>query len=439
VLAGLAVAAGAGALAACGPIGGPIGGYGGATSGADVTGSVSWMYSNDPQAAGFDRIEAAFKEEYPKVNLEILYTPDDLYDKVVAMFSAGTPPEVFRLNDDFVLSWKTRGLLAPLDQYMNMKADGVKKGDYYDGIINFPVQDGKTYSWFMGARQRLIYYNVDLFKRFGVALPPTKWQQSGWTFDDFVDTARELTRLNEQPAIYGAVVYDDTGCEQTFAINNGSPTGIYSEDGRKFTLADPPGYEAMQWIADLTHRHHVQPTRQVSDQLDGSNDMFVNQMLAMRYASTGFIDRLHRDAPQLTWDVAPIPMKATRQTEASIQTFALAQGAKDPDNGWRLLRFFTENKASAQAFIDTGFVIPAKKDFSKDYIAAHKGKTPANAALIVEAFSHQTQPNQTLDTPAARDIYRGDGLMNKIWDGKVTASAGLTSVRDAIEAAIAPK
>jgi hypothetical protein len=30
-------------------------------------------------------------------------------------------------------------------------------------------------------------------------------------------------------------------------------------------------------------------------------------------------------------------------------------------------------------------------------------------------------------------------MLNKIWDGQVTASAGLTSVRGVVEAAIAPK
>ena len=31
------------------------------------------------------------------------------------MFAAGNPPDVFRLNDDFVLAWKTQNLLAKED------------------------------------------------------------------------------------------------------------------------------------------------------------------------------------------------------------------------------------------------------------------------------------------------------------------------------------
>jgi hypothetical protein len=131
--------------------------------------------------------------------------------------------------------------------------------------------------------------------------------------------------------------------------------------------------------------------------------------------------------------LTPVPMKAKRLMEASVQTYALAVGAKHPGNGWRLLQFFTDDTV-ARIFIDNGYVIPARKMFAKDYIAANQGKNPANMALIVDSFNYQTQPNQTLDSQGARRIDRADNL-NEIWDGK----DGLTRVRAQVEAAIAPK
>jgi multiple sugar transport system substrate-binding protein len=425
-----------GALAACGQAGGTTG-TGQPAGGGDsaATGKVSWMHSEgSPPVVGFDRIESAFKAKYPNVTLDILQITDGYDDKLLTMYSAGNPPDVLRLNDDYILAYKTKNLIAALDGYM--KTSGIKKDDFYSAIINFPVYENKTYSWFMGINPRLIYYNVGLFKQNGVKLPPAKWQKTGWTFDDLVDTAKRLTQPGS-PGLYGAALYDDTGNEQTFSMNNGSPTGIFSKDGRTFTLADPPGYEAIQWIADLANKHRVQPTRQVANDNKGTDDMFINQQLAMRFTTTGFINRIRRDAPSLEFDVTPVPMKTVRLGEGSIQTYALAVGAKNPDNGWRLLNFFTEQDA-AHAFIDTGYVIPAKKTFAKDYVAASKGKPPANMALIVEALDYQTQPNQTLDTPAARSLYRGTNL-NDIWDGKVTAKDGLNRVRAQVEAAIAPK
>jgi ABC-type glycerol-3-phosphate transport system substrate-binding protein len=143
---------------------------------------------------------------------------------------------------------------------------------------------------------------------------------------------------------------------------------------------------------------------------------------------------------QFTWDVAPMPMRVKRMQEGVMQVFALAAGAKNPDAGWRLLQFFTEEEA-AKVFVDTGFVLPAKKAFGKEYVDSLKGKLPANAALILEAFEYQMQTNQVLDVLAARAIYRGSGNsnLNQIWDGAVTAKDWLTGVRAQVEAAIAPK
>lgn len=423
------------ALAGCasGNAGGGAG-TGEAPKAAAAAGTVTWMYSANPQTSGFDLIEEAFKAKFPAIKPEILYTAQDYDNKLLATYSAGTPPDVLRLNDDYILGYKTRNLIAPLDKYV--KASGVKRDEFYPAVYDFPIHDGKHYSWFLGANPRMMFYNIDYFQRQGAALPPAKWEGNGWTFDDFVETARRLTRPNASPAAFGCSVYDDTGNEQTFSINNGSPTGIFSKDGRKFTLADPPGYDAMQWIADLTHRHRVQPARAVVAENRNIGSMFTNELLAMRFTSTGAINALRRDA-SFVWDVAPVPMKAKRMMEASIQTYALAVGAKNPDHGWRLLHFFTEQEV-ARIFIENGYLIPAKRTFAKDYVAANAGKPPANMALIVESFNYQTQPNQTLDTQGARRVYRGTNL-EEIWDGVVTAKDGLTRVRAQVDEAIAPK
>src|SRR6266542_1678746 len=403
-------------------------------SAGPASGTVSWMYSANPATSGFDKIAEAWPAKYPTVKLEPLYTPDDYDNKLLALYTGGNPPDVLRLNDDYILGYKTKNLIAALDKYV--KASNQKKDDFYPAVYDFPVYDGKHYSWFLGANPRMIFYNVDLFKKNGVPLPPTKWEQTGWTFDNFVDTARRLTNDRATPPVWGTTVYDDTGNEQTFSINNGSPTGIYSKDGRKFTLADPPGYEAIQWIVDLAHKHRVAPTRQQVSENGGISTMFNKQQIGMRFTSTGSILAMRRDA-QFGWDVTPVPMKAKRAMEASVQTYALAVGAKNPDNGWRLLQFFTDQEVG-KIFIDNGYVIPARKAFAKDYIAANQGKNPANMALIVDSFNYQTQPNQALDTQGARLIYRGNNI-NEIWDAKVTAKDGLTRVRAQVEAAIAPK
>lgn len=243
--------------------------------------------------------------------------------------------------------------------------------------------------------------------------------------------AKRLTVPGER---WGGLLNADTGCEQTFSINYGSPTGIYSKDGKKFTLADPPGYEAMQWLADLSHIYRVQPSPNERQGTSVAN-LWYQQKLAMVFTSSSSI-KAYRQNAQFTWDVTSVPKKVKRDMEASIQTYALAEGAKNPDEGWLLLRFFTEDEA-ARIFIATGYVIPAAKKYAKDYVTYNAGQPPQNIQLFIEAFNFQTQPNQTLDTQGARRIYRTDRGINGVWKGLRTAKEALTEVRPEVEATIA--
>jgi multiple sugar transport system substrate-binding protein len=438
VLAGLLPALVApGVLAACAGPGGASPPPGGGSPPA-LSGTVTWMHNTNGQVTGFDQVADAFRARLPALKLEVVQATDQYDDKLLATFAAGNPPDVLRQNDDYVLSYKTKNLIAPLDGYV--KSAGLKRDDIHPAVWDFPIHDGKMWAWSMGANARMLFYNVDLFRNAGVPLPPSRWSATGWTFDDFLDTAKRLTNPNATPeSVFGCSVYDDSGYEQTLSVNNGSPSGIYSKDGRQFTLADPPGYEMMQWVADLHLKHRVMPHRTVVTERRSVAAMFANQQVGMRWTNTSNLKQMQKDN-QFTWDVAPMPMRVKRMQEGVMQVFSLAVGARNPDAGWRLLQFFVEEEA-AKILVDTGYVLPAKKVFGTDYVDALKGKPPANAALILEAFEYQMQTNQVLDVLAARAIYRGAGNsnLNQIWDGNVTARDWLTGVRAQVEASIAPR
>lgn len=395
---------------------------------AEASGTVVWMDNTDPATSGLNRVEEAFKRTYPRVRLEKQNVTGDYESAMLASLAAGSAPDVMRVNDNFLLAYKTRSLLAPLDKYV--KASGLRREDFYPAVYDFGVYDGRPYAWFHGAATQSVFYNVDLFRRAGVPLPPSKWDQRGWTFDDFLDTARRLTQASASPAVYGASCYDNPANEQTFSINNGSPTGTYSKDGRQFTLADPPGHEAIQWIADLTNRHRVQPSRAAVAEYQGIGRMFRAGALAMHFLNSPQVTALRADA-QFEWDVAPVPAKAKRLVEVGVKTYAVASAAKNPDNGWLLLHFSTEEEA-ARIFVETGYVIPAKRAYAKNFLAANAGKPPRNAALFVESLDSGTFQNHTLDTPGARRLYRGE-LLNSIWDGQTTAKDALGRVRPQVE------
>jgi multiple sugar transport system substrate-binding protein len=217
-----------------------------------------------------EAIQAFEKQSGTSVTIQPAVTQE--YDtKMRTLIAGGSPPDVMRINDDFVRGFSEQGALLDLKPYIDK--DKLDTTQFAKETFEFPKQpDGSHTAWVLGYEPRLIFYNVDLFKKAGVPLPPTTWSPTGWTWADFEDRAKKLTDPSKKQ--YGALVYLDTGYEQTFTVNHGSQTGIFSTDGTQFTLPGSKEVEALQWATDLTCKYMVQPQWSAMQQDNVQNQMF---------------------------------------------------------------------------------------------------------------------------------------------------------------------
>ncbi len=278
----------------------------------------------------------------------------------------------------------------------------------------------------LGSQPRLIYYNVDMFEAAGVPLPPSDWSSAGWTWDDFIATAQALTIPGER---WGALVYDDTGCEQTFAVNNGLTEGIYSEDGASFLLAEPQGIEAIQWLADLTLVHGVQPERGLVRESNTGNNLFLQGKVGMIFRTQGTMAYFLNNAIGFRFDVAPPPARVDQKSEGSMICYAIPSSAQNPEGAWQLLRFLS-GPTGSQIFADRGDFIPAHIA-AAETIAAQEGVSPAHLGLFATAMGYGTTVNFTEFTENARNTYRPQ--LDLVWTGESTAEEVLTGIRGEVE------
>src|SRR5690606_18557842 len=322
------------------------------------------------------------------------------YDvKVRTVLSGGVPPDVMRINDDFVRGFSEQGTLTDLSRYI--ERDGLETSEFATEPFEFARQpDGSLTAWVIGYQPRLIFYNVDLFEAEGVRRPPTTWSAQGWGMDDFVAAARALTIEGER---YGGLIYLDTGYEQTFTTNHGHASGIFSEDGTRFTLADPLATEALQWAVDLTCRHHVQPPWSQLQQDNADSQMFAQGRLAMLYGTFDLVPYFRDTITDFTWDVAPPPADVHQRTEASVVVFAVAKSARNKNRAWELLKFLASEEGGT-IFANAGAFIPIHNKAAE--LLVPDDRSPAHLDLFVEAADHLVATNQTRNALAARQLYR---------------------------------
>ncbi|MEU4292993.1 sugar ABC transporter substrate-binding protein [Kribbella sp. NPDC026596] len=393
--------AGLGTLSAGLAAGGALAGCGGNGNGSS-SGGKSLTFLNWEQVKGTpleQAIQAYEKSSGAKVTVQPAVTQE--YDtKMRTLLAGGSPPDIMRINDDFVRGFSEQGALLDLKPYI--EKDQLDTSAFAKEAYEFPKQpDGSHTAWILGYQPRLIFYNVDLFKQAGVPLPPTDWSSAGWTWSDFAETAKKLTDPAKKQ--YGALVYLDTGYEQTFTVNHGSQTGIFSTDGTKFTLPDAKEVEALQWATDLTCKDKVQPPWSALQQDNVQNQMFAQGKIAMMFATFGTVPYMRTTVKDFTWDVAPPPADLEQKTESSVIVFCIPKTAKNPDQAWGLLKFLA-GEEGGKILLQGGAFTPINNKVAATL--APNGKMPEHIALFGEAAKHLTATNQTKNTLGARELYR---------------------------------
>ena len=350
---------------------------------------------------------------------------DDYQTRFRTLIAGGSPPDLMRLNDDFLREMSDKETIMDIEPYLS--ESGVDTADYFEGVLDFTALPNGRAGLAIGALPRVIYFNKTLFEEKGVPLPPTTWTSDGWTWEDFLETARALTSEDT----WGACVVTDTAYENTFAVNNGG-AGIFSEDGRSFALADPEGVEALQWVADLALVHEVAPTWAEVSGDDAEQALFVGGRLAMLFSSMSISGYLSENVTDFEWDIAPVPGNVNQYSESSMALMVIPTSAANPDGAWEFLQYIT-GPEGGQAIAENRVGVPLSRTAAEALVPGEAG--PANIHLFTEAANNNQSVHSTTATAAAVALYRPE--LERALIGEITVEEALTGAREQVEAALA--
>lgn len=371
----------------------------------------------------------AFQEQ-TGITVNVQPAPTQDYEtRMRTMLASGAPPDIMRINDDFVRGYSLAGQLLDLNPYIEQS--GLDPSEYNEHPYRFPIQpDGSHTAWTLGTQPAMIFYNVTRFEEAGIPRPPGTWTGENWTWDDFLEAARALTNAENQ--LWGALVFDDTSSETVYPVNNGEESGIYSEDGTEFTLANPLAVEAIQWITDLSCVHEVQPPWSQLQQDQAGNQLFASGRLGMIQRTYGTANYFRQNVSDFEWDVAPVPANVNQTTIATLIDFCIPREANNPDGAWELLKFLG-GPEGGRIFAEAGNFVPANKAAAEEFQAADG--VPEHIGLVTEAVEHSTNENFSQHVERARQMYRPQ--LDLIFSCQQSAEEVLTSVRDDVESALA--
>ncbi len=162
---------------------------------------------DDTSIDGFYNCVAKFNETYPNIEV-ILDTQatslsDDYVEKYNLLLLSGDQTDIIMnksLEDYNVRA--AAGMYVDIEAYM--EADGASMDDYR--LPTYASADGKIYGLPNQVSPVLIYLNKEAVEEAGMELPPMDW-----TWDDYAEYARKLTKEVDGSTRYGSIApyWDD--------------------------------------------------------------------------------------------------------------------------------------------------------------------------------------------------------------------------------------
>ncbi len=322
----------------------------------------------------------------------------DYYTRILTQIAADRAPDVMNIGDDAVPSFVERGVFLPLDECLEDLSFDTSV--YLPGLLEPGTVDGTLYFLPKDYSTLAVYYNKALFDEAGVAYP-----EDGWTWDDLVATAQELTQDTDgdgQTDIWGIQLPANwtTGFEYWVAAAGGS---LISEDGQSYIgyMDSEETIAAAQFYADLYNTYQVAPPPADFSAFGGGNSEFDNGQAAMRifgrWPQSGMLEN-----PNIDLGVVGTP---AGEVEANILFwggFGISSTTENFDAACRFLSYYAGPEA-AKTWKD--WALPAVKSVAE---MPEVADDPLNSVWIDElddlkprAYTFTPYWNETAD-PALR-------------------------------------
>lgn len=286
-----------------------------------------------------------FNDDHPNIHATFHAEPTNTWEKYLTLMASGTMYDIFRNEEKRMPGFVERGNQL-LDITSYVQGDKENKDDFPPTVWAEFQWKGKFYGYGHDLSPAVAFYNPKVFQDKGVALPPRVWADPKWDWNNFVETAKQLTYGQGAQKVFGVGgntwwVYMDPW----IWTSGGS---VVAEDNLTVTLDQPPAVEAWQYYADLVLVHKVMPTS--AQATEGPDQLFQSNREAMDFNNTSYTITL-RQMKNFNWDMAPYPTGKDGKVFTRIPNNICSaySKTKQPQASWEFLKFMSSKKATVQA------------------------------------------------------------------------------------------
>jgi len=326
---------------------------------------IVWYVKTSPVENPWEKdvVVPDFEAKHPNIKINLVIAANADFDtKMLAMYAAGTPPDVFsHWGQTGWADFYRRGMIADLTPFI--QRDNFDLSDFIPEVLDVFRIDGRIMGLPMFRTGSFVFYNKDLFDAAGVLYPPTNWDDTSWTWDSFVEKCGRLTKKtgNAKDTLYGCnlSLWPLDGYPRLFGQEL-FPDSIYETGfADKAYLDSQSSIAAFQSIQDLVWKLHYMPDPATADSLGGSN-LFQSGKVAMQLdGGWGWWDNKGLES-KFRWGVAALPYGAPgRKAIVFADPWLMSSKTKHPEESWQFISYLASLDVQKQ-WMESGGAPPAR-------------------------------------------------------------------------------
>lgn len=330
-------------------------------------------------------VMADFEAKNPDIKVEFMHIPQNYFQKIHLLFASNTAPDVIFINNLSLPIYANAGVLEPVAEDIDLKS-------YDKNILKSLSWKGVLYAVPRDVSNLVIFYNKDLFDKYGVSYP-----DKSWTFDDFLRTSQALTRDGH----FGISFEEDSLFFLPYLMSEGG--GILSDDLSTVIVDDVKSQKGLKYYADLRKKYHVAPLAEESASATMAQ-LFLQEKLAMQLSGRWLVPK-YREEAKFDWDIVNFPYgDAGSIVPLDSSGWSVAKSSKHKDEAFRLVKYLS-SKESIERLTQSGLIVPARRDVreSKYFL---DGNAPKNAQVFLDVIKTSKPTPVSVNYKEILDKYR---------------------------------
>lgn len=313
----------------------------GAASGEPVTIRFSYLWTG-PEGKAMEKVIEAFNKSQTRITVEGVSNPDQQAQLAALTGRKG----VFDISDNFGAvtgSWASKSIIRPLDEYI--ERDGFDIEDFVPAAMDQCRYEDQVFQLPIAVNNYGLFYNKALLSKAGIKEVPQ-------TTGELAKATAKLTKTDKkgisQLGLAGA-----NGATPNFRLMGLNFGGQWYADGKP-TPADPGNIAGADFYVDNVIKKYG--VKEIDRFASGFGDYqspqnpFYQGKLAMVIDGEWQPSFIEEFAPDLDWDVAPLPYpddqpELANTTLVEAGTLFIPSNSQHPEEAWEFMKFLVSEES----------------------------------------------------------------------------------------------